>query len=54
MLFDFLYVTFGGRSKGQYVHKIVVVRGKPFYGFDPLQRVFFKVFVYDPGLGMIH
>lgn len=49
--FDVENVSFGGNSKGQYVYKIAVVRGKPFYGFDPMQKLYFKVFIYDPGLG---
>jgi DNA polymerase zeta len=43
-------VSFGGSTKGQYVYKVSVVRGYAFYGFNPILRPFFKVFIYDPGL----
>jgi DNA polymerase zeta len=32
----------------QQVFKIVAVRGKPFYGFYPCDKIFLKVFVYNP------
>lgn len=53
VIFEFINLSFGGNTKGQYVYKIAVVRGKPFYGFDPMQKIYFKVFFYDPGLGNI-
>eukprot|EP00727_Mastigamoeba_balamuthi_P004330 m51a1_g13896 dna polymerase zeta catalytic subunit, putative (2076) ;mRNA; f:718412-728650 len=43
----------GGGAKGsvlqhRVVHRISLVRGKPFYGFCPCEKVFLKVHLYDP------
>lgn len=34
------------RDKGQYVHDIQIVRGKPFYGFALSEKFFLKVFMF--------
>jgi hypothetical protein len=47
-----LYALFNRPGKGQHVFKISVVRARQFYGFDPMVKIFFKVFVYDSSIGM--
>jgi DNA polymerase zeta len=34
--------------RSQHVYKIVVVRGKEFYGYKNGEQLFLKVFLYDP------
>lgn len=35
-------------QRQQFVFNITVVRGRPFYGFHVGDRIFMKVFVYNP------
>ncbi|KAH3761918.1 DNA polymerase zeta catalytic subunit [Pelomyxa schiedti] len=37
-----------GQQHHHYVFKIVPVRGKPFYGYCPCEKVFLKTYIYNP------
>ncbi len=39
-----------GGGEGQYVHDVIAVRGKPYYGFHGAEELMVKVLVYQPGM----
>eukprot|EP00741_Cyanophora_paradoxa_P018140 tig00021038_g17514.t1 len=39
-----------GRRSRAHIFKVALVRGKPFYGYYPSERLFVKIYLYNPGL----